>query len=80
MKGALHKRKDGKWYITYTLLVPSFGMYNNFLPLHPDDIPQAEKMSEVYNRVDFDIVNEFTHPEFYQGVGWGDGIQYAKLK
>ena len=31
------------------------------------------------NSVDFEITDEFTHPELYTDIGWGDGIQYAKL-
>jgi len=30
--------------------------------------------------VEFDIIDEFTNPELYEGVGWGDGIKYALIK
>jgi len=30
--------------------------------------------------VEFELIDEFTNPEFYEGVGWGDGIKYALIK
>lgn len=32
------------------------------------------------DEVDVEIIDEFTHPEFYHNVGWGDGERMAKLK
>lgn len=32
------------------------------------------------DEIDVEIIDEFTHPQYYQGVGWGDGERMAKLK
>jgi hypothetical protein len=29
--------------------------------------------------VEFQVVDEFTHPELYKDIGWGDGEKFAKL-
>jgi hypothetical protein len=29
--------------------------------------------------VEFELIDEFTHPEFFEHVGWGDGVTCAKL-
>jgi hypothetical protein len=83
MKGTLYKKKQPKgWYVAYT--TDSFKFHQTELPLYPDDLDSdiirwAENGSLENKEVEFEITDEFTHPELYRGVGWGDGIKYAKL-
>ncbi len=86
MKGTLHKLSKG-WTVWYN--EDHIGGNVSFvddLPLYPDDVRQIEEClfdnpGVVYHsqEVEFEIVDEFTHPELYTNVGWGDGIKYAKL-
>jgi len=86
MKGTLHKLSKG-WTVWYN--EDHIGGNVSFvddLPLHPDDVRQIEEClfdspGVVYHsqEVEFEMVDEFTHPELYTNVGWGDGIKYAKL-
>jgi hypothetical protein len=85
MKGTLHKTEQG-WTVRYLDYKKAHDiMYcGESLPLHPDDLDSdiirwAENGSLENKEVEFEITDEFTHPELYRGVGWGDGIKYAKL-
>ena len=84
MKGKLHKLSKG-WTIWYNE-DPIGGnvSFVDSLPIHPDDLDSdiirwAENGSLNDKEVEFEITDEFTHPELYIGVGWGDGIKYAKI-
>lgn len=71
MKGIIVKTKD-KCVIEYeTGTVP----LKVLLPIHPDDIKQVEPGQ----LVEFMIVDEFTHPQLFYNVGWGDGITCGKI-
>jgi hypothetical protein len=45
------------------------------LPLHEHDIDRVESGQHVQ----FIMVDEFTHPELFYNVGWGDGVTCAKI-
>jgi hypothetical protein len=84
MKGTLHKLSKG-WTIWYNE-DPIGGniSFVDSLPIYPHDLDSdiirwAENGSLENKEVEFEITDEFTHPELYRGVGWGDGIKYAKL-
>lgn len=47
--------------------------WETFYPLHPYNIA-VEGME-----VDFELVDEFTHPHLFSGVGWGDGSAHANI-
>jgi hypothetical protein len=71
MTGIIVKTKD-KCVIEYeTGTVP----LRVSLPIHPDDIATVESGQQVQ----FIIVDEFTHPELFYNVGWGDGITCGKI-
>lgn len=85
MKGFLKKEND-KWIVKqYADKGPA---YREF-PLHPRDVYEIESDARIFDNiearvaaypdVEFEIVDEFTHPELYLNVGWGDGIKFAKL-
>jgi hypothetical protein len=71
MKGIIVKTKD-ECVIEYeTGTVP----LQVSLPIHPDDIATVESGQQVQ----FIIVDEFTHPELFYNVGWGDGTTCGKI-
>jgi hypothetical protein len=71
MQGTVVNTK-GNWVVEYeTGAVP----LRISLPLHVDDIAQVESGQQVQ----FIIVDEFTHPELFYNVGWGDGTTCAKI-
>ena len=71
MTGIIVKTKD-KCVIEYeTGTVP----VRVSIPIHLDDITTVESGQQVH----FIIVDEFTHPELFGHVGWGDGITCGKI-
>jgi hypothetical protein len=85
MKGKLIKIEE-RWMVGTVCYAD---LWSNYIPLHPDDVKQIGRDSQVfdnieariaaYPNVEFEIIDEFTHPELFTNVGWGDGIKYAKL-
>jgi hypothetical protein len=71
MKGIIVKTKDSCVIEYETGTVP----LKVTLPIHHDDIAQV-KSGQL---VEFIIVDEFTHPQLFYNVGWGDGITCAKI-
>jgi len=77
MKGILKETKEG-WVVWYIVAVDETTSINikETLPLYPDTVTD----NLFYGKeVEFEITDEFTHQHLYKGVGWGDGIKYAKL-
>ena len=71
LKGIVIQTKS-KWVVEYeTGSVP----FRLSIPLHQNDITLVESG----DHVQFMIVDEFTHPELFSHVGWGDGITCAKI-
>lgn len=85
MKGILTKNDNG-WLVKYPKYPTSNKIFDTVsLPLHPYDVNICNAYGDysvdwIGKEVEFEIVDEFTHPKLYEGVGWGDGIKYAKLK
>jgi len=75
MKGILNKIESG-WVVSYRTDDMNIDSYDN-LPLFPNT--ELIISLEDGKQVEFEIIDEFTHPSFYKVVGWGDGIKYAKL-
>jgi hypothetical protein len=82
MKGKLIKTTTswGVWCQPYLPEDTKFTM----LSLHPDDIKTINQYGDYSvdwdgKEVDFNIVDEFTHPELYKFNAWGEGNIYAKL-
>jgi len=89
MKGFITKIDDN-WVIKFSKHPTSNKIYDNdTLPLHPDDVDMIKNYELVFDNiearinsqpeVEFLIVDEFTHPELFKNVGWGDGQECAKL-
>jgi hypothetical protein len=71
MKGIIVKTKDSCVIEYETGTVP----LKVTLPIHQDDIAQVESGQ----LVEFIIVDEFTHPQLFYNIGWGDGVTCAKI-
>lgn len=52
------------------------------LPLYHKDAEDIEKVftAKFTKNVEFEIIDEFSHPELFEDIGWGDGVYCAKLK
>lgn len=54
------------------------------VPLVPEDQEKINQMTSSPNpisgvEVEFELIDEFSHPQYYENVGWGDGVELAKL-
>ena len=79
MNGTINKLNN-EWVVQYPKYPTSDKIYDTLtLPLHPDDAVYC-LTSDLGKQVEFDIIDEFTHPELFKNVGWGDGTNCAKLK
>jgi regulator of RNase E activity RraB len=78
MIGKLHK-KENTWVVQYKMDFDFYATDGGEIPVYPGD---AIYCFEIDNNkeVEFEIIDEFSHSHLYEGVGWGDGITYAKLK
>lgn len=75
MKGILKETKEGM-VVWYVVTIDETTYIKETLPLYPN----TSTINLFFGKeVEFEITDEFTHPELYRGVGWGDGIKYAKL-
>jgi hypothetical protein len=76
MKGILHKESYG-WVVRYK---PEYKYPRPWLEMkiYPNDLLYLLD-SDDNTEVEFNIVDEFTHPELFTNVGWGDGRACAKL-
>ncbi len=73
----LLKMRGNEWLVCYWN-----GACNLNFPVFPDDSKKLNSNKSLLrdgDTVDFEMIDEFTHPELYTDIGWGDGIQYAKL-
>jgi len=75
--GNLHKLGD-IWVIKYHVRLGENVMQSKTLPLYPEDVLYCLDSDDGLS-FDFEIIDEFTHPEKYKDVGLYDGITYAKL-
>lgn len=83
MNGKLIK-KDDQWFVKYIEEISRERLFRTVeLPLYPKD---AKSLNESENDppfdglvIQFEIIDEFTHQELYEGLDWGIG-KFAKLK
>jgi hypothetical protein len=58
------------------------GTRYTYYPIYPEDTKELNRKTSLHrdgDEVYFELIDEFTHPELYMDVGWGDGTIYAKL-
>lgn len=76
MIGTLLKMRNG-WYVKRI----EEGEWETYYPIHSNSIEQTHKDSLVLNNeVVFEIIDEFTHPQLFENVAWGESKKYAYLK
>jgi hypothetical protein len=72
MKNGIFIQVDGNW------MVESNGIK---LPIFDRDLILLENYAILPgDTIDFEIIDEFSHPQLFTHIGWGDGITCAKLK
>jgi hypothetical protein len=78
-KGTLKKLNE-EWVVFNDIIDP-FAQITNPLPIHKSFYEILDKcFSPSFSQeVDFEIMNEYTHPELYDGVPLWQGKFYAKL-
>jgi len=82
MKGKLFKRSEDKvWMVRYNNpLVVEHPIPTCELPIYYENLNESDRWSLHENMVvEFEIIDEFTHPELYVGVGLFEGVRLAKL-
>ncbi len=72
MKGKLLKKETG-WVVSYI----DYFIEQRELPLYYKDI--ISDSTQDSTEIEFEIVDEFSRPELFHGVGFGDGVYCAKL-
>jgi len=75
--GKLYKI-DNDWVIKYNIRLGENVMQSKTIPLYPEDALYCLDSDDGLS-FDFEIIDEFSHPEKYKNVGLFDGIIYAKL-
>jgi hypothetical protein len=76
MIGTLIKMRSG-WHVKQI----EGGDGKTYYPLHSSSIEQTHKDSLVLgNKVIFEIIDEFTNPQLFENVAWGESRKYAYLK
>jgi len=83
MKGKLFKRKDDKvWMVRFPK--PTFNespIPESELPTYHKNLTDSQKWHmDEGNEVEFEIIDEFTHPHLYTDVGLFEGVTMAMLK
>ena len=82
MKGIL-KKVNNQWLVYYQEEIMTGVKKNQELPLFPADANSLNESGEDSlffdeTRIDFEIVDEFTHQKLYEKMPWGVG-KFAKL-
>ncbi len=87
MKGTL-KKVNNQWLVYYQEPVMPRVSRTMELPLYPNDVDTLKDFeayrfgdgSKIFDQlaIQFEIIDEFTHPELYIGLEWGSG-KFAKL-
>ena len=82
MKGKLVLIKNG-WYIWCQPYLPE-DTKSTMLLLHPDDVKTINQYGDYSvdwedKEVNFNIIDEFSHPGLYNLLNWEEGDIYAKL-
>lgn len=76
MKGTLVYRYGG-YFIIQIIKTENLPLKQKLVPVYPKDNPLE---SQINKTIEFELIDEFTHPELYTDISFMDGIKYAKLK
>lgn len=87
MKGTL-KKVNSQWLVYYQEEVMPRVTKSLELPLYPNDVDTLKDFEQyqfgdgtkIFDQlpIQFEIIDEFTHPDLYHGLEWGTG-KFAKL-
>lgn len=86
MKGTL-KKVNNQWLVYYQESIMSNVLRNIELPLYPKDCDNLNEFEDKFGDgslvfdglvIEFEIIDEFTHQQLYEGLDWGIG-KFAKL-
>jgi hypothetical protein len=78
MQGKLIK-KENTWVVSYKKDKDLVATDGGEIPVYPGDAIYCFEI-DINKEVEFDLIDEFSHPHLYEGIGWGDGVTYAKLR
>lgn len=73
--GTLVQRYGG-YYIIQIIKSGIIPIQQKLLPIYPKDIPDESKLNTL---VEFNLIDESSHPELYKGVMYLKGTKYARL-
>lgn len=80
-KGTLHKTEEG-WVVK----IPKYPVRSKVFDtrdvlLTPADQRVLTQTISSFEGLDVhvELIDEFTHPQYYENVGWGDGAELAKI-
>jgi hypothetical protein len=78
MKGVLINNPIG-WVVNYNFTEDKTDWEQ--LPLHPDFVDMMDTCfrPSFSQEVEFEIIDEYSNPELYEGVPLWEGTKYAKL-
>lgn len=80
-EGILHKTEND-WIIRYSKYPTSNKIFEwkevSLIPEDRDWVANSPGPMEGL-AVEFELIDEFTNPQYYENVGWGDGVELAKL-
>lgn len=76
MNGTIVHRYGG-YFIIKISKHGNLPMQQILIPVYPKDKPEESQLNK---NIEYDLIDEFTHPELYKDISFMDGIKYAKLK
>jgi hypothetical protein len=76
MIGTLLKTESG-WHVKRI----EEGEWETYYPIYSNNIRQTHKdLLVLGKKVVFEIIDEFTHPQLFEDVAWGESKKHAYLK
>jgi len=66
MVGRLFKTENNQWFINSE---------DRMIPLHPDIVVEGKYEDGL--EIEFLLIDEFTHPDLFHTISWGDGTTCA---
>lgn len=73
--GTLVERYGGH-FIIQIIKSGNLPIQQKLIPVHPKDTPMESQLNKL---IEFELINESSHPELYKNIVYLSGTQYAKL-
>jgi len=79
--------KDNKWFVKASIENVYWSgdimTHHKYFPVYSGSLSDPQLSSPMFwtegRGVTFEIVDEFTHPQLFENVGWGDGANQARI-